>query len=99
MSYYCSTNIQKILFWLQDLLFEDGVLCSFSQISTEYSLPCSDLFRYFQICHFLQPLFASFPRCPPESVLEDVLGLLHTFQKRISNIYSNVVSMGIDSVP
>ncbi len=72
-------------------LYEDGVFASFSFLSTKYSLPCSHLFRFFQVWHFVKKLFPHFPNRPPECPLDHFL-TLSAGQKHLISVIYNLIS-------
>ncbi len=78
-------------------LYKDGAFRSFADLSSEFQLPPSHLFRYFQVRHCAKSLFPTFPSIPLIQLWDDFL-LSDPLQKsRISGIYNKLLSY--DSSP
>lgn len=82
----------KQLRYFRDL-YKDGTFCSFAVLSTEFELPSSHLFRYFQARHGSASLLPNFPCLPPKLAWEDFLDI-NSFQKSlISRIYCQLIEL------
>ncbi len=69
----------------------NGLFGTFTDISEKFHLRQSDLFRYFQVRHFIQSQSPAFPALPADSGLEKVLQAPIQHKRQISNI-SNIIS-------
>lgn len=69
-------------------LYCDDTLSSFAQLCTTFNLQQSDLFRYFQIRHFLRSNTPSFPEAPPPSGIDKLLPLVKMSRGHISFLYN-----------
>lgn len=73
-------------------LYRDGIFRSFTDLSCEFHLPPSHLFRYFQIRHCVKLLFPTFPSSPAIQLWEEFL-CSNPFQKSlISKSYNKLLS-------
>lgn len=69
----------------------DGLFATFTDLSEKFHLQRSDLFRYFQVRHFIQSQSPSFPALPTDSGLEKILRTPIQHRRLISNI-SNIIT-------
>ena len=72
-------------------LYIDGIFGTFTALSEKFQLQRSDLFRYFQVRHFVQTNSPTFPALPADSGLETVLRAPVQHRGQISNI-SNIIT-------
>lgn len=74
--------------------FEDfyrvGTFCSFADLVTEFSLPPSHLFRYFQVRNCAKSLFTNFPHLPPKQPWGELLQFNPLQRSLISKVYSSI---------
>ena len=83
----CFNDIYKDVFFF----------CSFPDLSGEFHLPPSHLFRYFQIRHCAKALFPVFPSSPPSLQWEELLSHDPLHKSLISKVYNAILSS--DSSP
>lgn len=69
--------------------YKEGVFCSFVDLVTEFSLPPSHIFRYFQVRNCAKSLFSKFPHLPPKQPWGDFLQFSTLQRSLISRIYSS----------
>lgn len=73
-------------------LYEDGHFLEFAALSRKYNIDNSNLFRYFQIRHFVRQQFPSFPNLPAEEMWEGLLGTDPSRKGLISDLYCRILS-------
>ena len=76
-------------------LYIDKTFASFAQLSLNFQLPKTHLFRYFQIRDFVQKNFKGFPAAPTETLLDRILQTNPHNKGVISSLYARI----IDSAP
>lgn len=69
----------------------DGIFANFNDLSAKFNLQKSDLFRYFQVRHFIQSQSPTFPDFPADSGLEKLLRHPMHLGRHIANI-SNIIT-------
>lgn len=74
-------------------LYESDVFSCFQGLRDRYALSGNDLFRYFQIRHFVQAKFPSFPYAPPKLAWEKCLQILPNQRGIISQIYNHLMTL------
>uniref|UniRef100_A0A8C5D9N9 Reverse transcriptase domain-containing protein n=1 Tax=Gouania willdenowi TaxID=441366 RepID=A0A8C5D9N9_GOUWI len=72
--------------------YKDGVFCSFTDLSLDFNLPPTHLFRYFQVRNCAKALFPGFPYLPPEQPWTELLRLTPSQKSIISKIYNIIQS-------
>lgn len=72
--------------------YKEGVFYSFTDLATEFNLPPSHLFRYFQVRNCAKSLFSNFPHLPAEQPWGELLQLNPSQRSIISKIYSSIQS-------
>lgn len=74
---------------VKDLYTEDNFFI-FQELAKKFNLPNNNLFKYFQIRHWVHNSYTDFPKIPPESPLEEHLfsKSLHNTKGLISSIYT-----------
>ena len=78
-------------------LYKDGIFFNFSDLSSQFNLPPSNLFRYFQIRHCASSLFPSYPSLPVNQPWDDLLSLKSSQKSLISKVYE--ILMTFDNQP
>lgn len=78
-------------------LYVDCVFDSFANLSSNYRLPATHLFRYFQIRNFVSKCFPNFPSVPPEQPWESLLSRSPHQRGMISNIYNFILALNSQS--
>ncbi|KAF3840930.1 hypothetical protein F7725_006792 [Dissostichus mawsoni] len=73
-------------------LYKDNTFRSFTDLSSEFELPTSHLFRYFQIRHCTKSLFPSFPSLPPNQIWDEFLCSDPLQKSLISKIYNKLLT-------
>lgn len=73
-------------------LYDGDHFTSFDSLHKKYNLAPSDLFRYFQICHFALKQFPSYPNLPCKSLWEKLLETQPAQKGMISHIYYQVMN-------
>lgn len=68
-------------------VYKDGIFRSFTDLSGEFHLPPSHLFRYFQIRHRAKSLFPPFPSSPPSQLWDEFFNLDPVQKSFISRVY------------
>lgn len=79
-------------------LYKDGVLCSFTQLSADFNLPPSHLFRLFQIRHCASSLFSDLTPPSIDQPYDNFLDLDPSQQALISKIYSRLMDINPHSL-
>ena len=74
-----------------DRFYIDGIFANFTDLSAKFNLQKSDLFRYFQVRHFIQSQSPTFPTSPADSGLEKILRNPMHFRRHIASI-SNIIT-------
>uniref|UniRef100_A0A3Q3ENM7 Reverse transcriptase domain-containing protein n=1 Tax=Kryptolebias marmoratus TaxID=37003 RepID=A0A3Q3ENM7_KRYMA len=72
-------------------LYKEGIFRSFTDLSSEFHLPASHLFRYFQIRHCTRVLFPGFPSKPPNFQWEMFLSWDPLQRSFISKVYTEIL--------
>ena len=70
----------------------DGLFGSFNDLKKKFNLQRSDLFRYFQVRHFIQTWSSSFPALPVNSELDTLLQTPVQNKGQISVITNTIFS-------
>jgi len=70
----------------------DGLFGSFGDLTKKFKLQRSDLFRYFQVRHFIQTWSSTFPALPSNSELDGILRSPMQRKGQISNISNTICS-------
>lgn len=78
--------------------YRDGTFRSFADLSSEFQLPPSHLFRYFQIRHCAKSLFPAFPSSPPLQLWEEFLSPDPPQKSFISKIYNKLLNHDTSSI-
>lgn len=73
-------------------LYIDGIFADFNTLSAKFKLKRSNLFRYFQVRHFIQTISPSFPNLPPRTGLDAILKTPAHLKGLISQIYNTIIS-------
>ena len=73
-------------------MYINSIFASFDDLSRQFGLPRSSLFRYFQVCNFLRHQDPNFPHLPSPSGLDDLLGTTFSFKGLISRINTCIYS-------
>lgn len=76
-------------------LYKDGLFCSFTDLASEFDLPQSHLFRYFQIRACAKSLFPDFPHRPLEQPWGELIQLNPQQRSLISKIYNSIQSYDV----
>ena len=74
-------------------MYINGLFASFHELVHKFDLPRSSLFRYFQVCHFLQHSDPNFPGLPSIPGLDDILDLSSNTKQLISRITDCITSL------
>ncbi|XP_048011812.1 uncharacterized protein LOC125245329 [Megalobrama amblycephala] len=69
----------------------DNIFSSFNDLRQKFQLTQSDLFRYFQVRHFIQSQSSTFPNLPPTSLMDKILQNPVTPQGQISALYNMIL--------
>ena len=68
-------------------LYDSNIFSSFQRLKDKYALSGNDLFRYFQVRHFVQTQFSSYPHAPPKLSWENCLEVQPNQKGSISRLY------------
>lgn len=74
-------------------LYIDGIFTSFNDLRSKFTLNSADLFRYFQIRHFVNAQSSSFPNIPSKSPVDSLLEVPSHLQGLVSRIYIILMSL------
>lgn len=72
-------------------LYKNGIFSTFSDLRSDFTLPTSHLFHYFQLRHCASTLFPSFPYLPANQPWDDLLTLKLNQKSLISKIYAQLM--------
>uniref|UniRef100_A0AAR2JQE7 Reverse transcriptase domain-containing protein n=1 Tax=Pygocentrus nattereri TaxID=42514 RepID=A0AAR2JQE7_PYGNA len=75
-------------------LYADGVFSNFINLSAQFDLPSSHLFRYFQARNFASKSFLNFPDLPEKQCWEHMLSDSPHHRGSISRIYNIILASG-----
>lgn len=70
--------------------YKEGIFCSFADLVTEFNLPPSHLFRYYQVRNCAKSLFPNFPHLPPKQPWGELLQFNPSQRSLISKVYSSI---------
>lgn len=70
----------------------NNTFASFNDPSKKFQLSQSNLFRYFQVRHFVQSQSSTFPDLPPTSLLDKILQSPTSLKGQIAAIYKTIMS-------
>jgi len=79
-------------------LFHDNRFDSFETIRNKYDLPQNNLFRYFQIRHYIQTYYPSYPDLPRDQPWEYLFTIRPGRKGFISDIYSFISELDTTSL-
>lgn len=70
--------------------YKEGIFCSFADLVTEFNLPPSHLFRYFQVKNCTKSLFPNFPHLPSKQPWGELVQFNPSQRSLISKVYSSI---------
>ncbi len=76
----------------------DNTFASFNDLLQKFKQTQSNLFRYFQVRHFIQSQSSTFPNLPLTSLMDTILQIPVTLKGQISALYNIIVSASNTSI-